>query len=513
MSRPENHPRLTACLRLARSRSAWLAVLGVALIPRLVLLAARPVWYDEAFAALFSAKGPAAMLYGTLAQEAGVAADVHPILYYTLLWMWQLVFGGGPLAIRSLSVLLGLAVVGLGYWLARELWGRETAFVAGLLLALSPFQVHYAQEARMYALLAALLLAATLVYHRAMRESGWRAWALFAVLAAAAQYAHNLAFVFLIPLAITPLAIRHWRAAAATALAGLGAAALYLPWLLRVPSQIARVEWAYWIAPPGPMELVRTLLVYLSGLPIPEWSLPLVLAAGLLLVVIATLSTVRALRAKADGARRGAWAAWLAAGPVLVMFLVSLWRPVYLDRALLPAGAMFALWIAWALGSGSISAPLHRTAWAGLVTAFAVGLVGFFTYRGFPYAPFQELDSLLRSERAAAEVVLHSNKITALPAVYAGPDLQQRYLADPPRSASDSLAPATQAVLGLPASADAASAVADAAGVWFVMFDREIEDYRAEGVERHPALAWLEAHFRLVDSVSLGELSVYHFVR
>ena len=47
--------------------------------------------------------------------------------------------------------------------------------------------------------------------------------------------------------------------------------------------------------------------------------------------------------------------------------------------------------------------------------------------------------------------------------MYAGPDLQQRYLADPPRSASDSLAPATQAVLGLPASADAASAVADAA--------------------------------------------------
>ncbi len=513
MSRPGKRAWRAAYLGLAHSRLAWLVVLGVALFPRLVLVASRPVWYDEAFAALFSARGPSAMLYGTLAQNAGVAADVHPILYYTLLWIWQLVFGGVPLAIRSLSVLLGLTAVGLGYRLARELWGEETALAAGMLMALSPFQVHYAQEARMYALLAALLLAATLAYRRALDGGGWRAWSTFAILAAASQYAHNLAFVYLVPLGLTAFAVRRRRTIAATALSGLGAVVLYLPWLLRLPSQVARVEWAYWIAPPGPVELVRTLLVYMSGLPIPDWSVPVVLAGGLLAAVIASLATFRAWRARSEGARRGGWAGWLAAAPVLVMFGVSLWRPVYLDRALLPAGAMFVLWIAWALGSGATSKALRRTAWAGLSVAFAVGLTGFYTYRGFPYAPFRELDALLREGRGASEIILHSNKITALPAVYAGPDLPQRYLADPPRSASDTLAPATQDVLGLPASADVESATAGATGVWFVLFDREIEDYRAEGFEVHPALAWLEDNFDLIDTVSLGELSVYHFVR
>jgi len=494
------------------SRHAWLAVLGLALLPRILLLASRPVWYDEAFAGLFSARGPSAMLYGTLAQEAGVAADVHPILYYMLLWMWQLLLGNSPLAIRSLSVLLGLVVVVLGMRLAGELWGPKTAFTAGVLLALSPFQVHYAQEARMYALLAALLLAATLVYHRARRGTGWGAWLLFAFLAAAAQYAHNLAFVYLVPLAMTSL-VTGRRSIAATAAAALAAGLLYLPWLMRIPSQIARVEWAYWIARPGPQELVRTLLVYWCGLPIPDWSLPLALAGGLLAVVIAGLSTIRSLREQVEGAHLAAWAAWLAGAPVLLMFAVSQWRPVYLDRALLPAGAMFMLWIAWALRSVRVTGLLKGTAWAGLVVVTLIGLFGFYTYRGFPYAPFGELDALLRDRRAAGEVILHSNKITALPAVFVGPDLEHRFLADPPRSASDTLAPATQQALGLAASPDANSATAAASGVWFVLFDREIEDYRAEGFAAHPALEWLGAHFRLTDTVSLGDLSVYHFVR
>ncbi|MCJ7811132.1 MAG: hypothetical protein MUP62_02910, partial [Dehalococcoidia bacterium] len=64
-----------------RSRP-WVGILFLGLAARLPGLQSRPLWYDEAFAVLFSSKGPAAMLRGTLAVEGGVAADVHPILYY-----------------------------------------------------------------------------------------------------------------------------------------------------------------------------------------------------------------------------------------------------------------------------------------------------------------------------------------------------------------------------------------------------------------------------------------------
>ncbi len=86
-------------------------ILILALLARLPGIASRPLWYDEAFAVLFSSKGLAAMLRGTLAAEGGVAADVHPIFYYTLLWGWQGMVGSSPAAVRGLSILFGLGTV------------------------------------------------------------------------------------------------------------------------------------------------------------------------------------------------------------------------------------------------------------------------------------------------------------------------------------------------------------------------------------------------------------------
>ena len=250
------------------SAHAVLVVLFVGLLARLPTIMSRPLWYDEAFAVLFSAEGPRAMSYGTLVVDQGIAADVHPLGYYTLLWAWQAVAGGSPLAVRALSVVLGLVLVYLGYRLARKLFNERIATLAALALALSPFQVHYSQEVRMYALLAVLLLSATLVYWKALEEGSLRYWLAFAVLGAAAQYTHTLAGLFLIPLGLTPLWRRQWSNLGKTVLAGLLAILLYLPWLIYLPSQLSRVRWAYWIPRPGVAELVRTWLVFAAGLPV-----------------------------------------------------------------------------------------------------------------------------------------------------------------------------------------------------------------------------------------------------
>src|SRR5215216_4826527 len=84
------------------------AILILALCTRLLGIASRPVWYDEAFAVLFSEKGLSAMLYGTLAPTGAGSADIHPLGYYTLLWLWMKVFGESLVAVRLLSVISGL---------------------------------------------------------------------------------------------------------------------------------------------------------------------------------------------------------------------------------------------------------------------------------------------------------------------------------------------------------------------------------------------------------------------
>jgi hypothetical protein len=174
---------------------------------------------------------------------------------------------------------------------------------------------------------------------------------------------------------------------------------------------------------------------------------------------------------------------------------------------------IFLLWLGWVITCPAYGRIFRISASISLAVAFALGLFGFYSYRGFPHAPFSEVDASLRARRQQGEVILHSNKITAIPAAYYDSGLDQRYLADPAGSGSDTLALATQEVLGLIAHPDAASAVGEAAGVWFVVFPREIEEYRDLGVEQHPAVAWLEARYSLLSIEEFGELAVYHFVR
>lgn len=488
-------------------------LVGLALILRLPGLVGRPLWYDEAFAVLFSAKGLPAMLQGTLQTQGAVAADVHPLLYYSLLGLWQKAFGGDVLSVRSLSLALGLAVVGLGYGLARRSLGANAGLVAGLWLAVSPFQVHYAQEVRMYVLMTALLLAATWAFWEARSGAGAWAWALFAVLGAAAQYAHSLAAVYLIPLALVPWLQRHWRLGVRTVWAGLLAIALYLPWLIYLPSQVARLRWAYWIGRPDAADVIRTLITFVADRPLPLWPNWGIAAALFFALLAFGVLGWHLLRTAEDGP--GMVAAreygWLAVAPLALLFAASWVQPVYLDRALLPSAAALALALGWFVIRSRIPLLQRSSVAAGLAACAALGLLGFYSYRGFPHAPFEELDQYLRTHLSSDEVILHSNKISALPAVYYAPDLPHHYLADPPGSDSDTLALSTQLVLGWIADADAAAATQDRSGVWFVQFRQEREDYAELGFAIPPALAWLQRNFDSVSTFTLGDLVITHF--
>jgi uncharacterized membrane protein len=104
----------------------------VAFIVRILGIASRPIWYDEAFAILFSEKGVKAMLAGTLTVDAGgAAADIHPLAYYTLLWGWMKLFGESLISVRMLSILLGVGIVWLTYLLMRAMFADNRLVLLG----------------------------------------------------------------------------------------------------------------------------------------------------------------------------------------------------------------------------------------------------------------------------------------------------------------------------------------------------------------------------------------------
>ncbi len=497
----------------SRRRLIFATLLVAALGLRLVAIGSRPLWYDEAFSALFAEKGPTAMLAGTLAQDAGAAAEEHPLLYYGLLWGWMQPFGSSAAAVRAFSLLPGMGIVVLAYLIGRDLLDKSYGLWAAAVVAFSPFQIHYAQEARMYALMAFLLMGSVWAFWQGHQTNQWGWWLLFGVCAALGQYTHNLAAFFLLPLAAIPLLKRDWRALRAVLIAGLGALLLYFPWLLRLPSQFAKVQHSYWVERPLPTRLVTTLLAFVTNLPVPDDWLPVALFITMLVFALGIWQTGRACRRGDTRVRRGLWLLYLALTPVLFLYLFSLWQPVFIERALLPSGVLFLMWLIWALERTQLPLLVRNLALTILGVGFVLGVYQRLSYTGFPYGPYASLDAYLAEQAAPGEVILHSNKLTALPMIYYDRTLSQRFMADPPGSGSDTLAPATQAVLGLSADADLGSATADAPRVWLIIFNRAIEEYQAIGESTHPHIAWLESYYAPERVEQWGDVRVYVFVR
>lgn len=103
---------------------------------------------DEAYS-LWLANQPTA----ELVQWVG-KIDYNPPLYYLLLHYWINLKGAAPYDIRLLSALFGAGTIPLIYLTGRRLSGVMVGLAAAVLLALSPFNIRYAQETGMYTLLA-----------------------------------------------------------------------------------------------------------------------------------------------------------------------------------------------------------------------------------------------------------------------------------------------------------------------------------------------------------------------
>lgn len=146
-----------------------MAVLVVAAAARLHDLGGKSIWLDEAFSIYVARQPPDRIL------EIVVRHDTPPPLYYLLLHFWM-GLGDDAFSVRLLSALLSIFAVGATYLLGREVGGQRIALPAALLVALSPFQVWYGQEARMYALLAFLGTTSAYLLLRGLKGGCAAAW-------------------------------------------------------------------------------------------------------------------------------------------------------------------------------------------------------------------------------------------------------------------------------------------------------------------------------------------------
>lgn len=197
--------------------------------------------------------------------EAALRRDGSPPLYYVMLHYWMDLFGTGNEAVRTLAGIFGLGTLWLSWLLAKRLFGRRAGLITLVLLAVSPFEVFYSTEARMYTLVTFEVAALGLLLLNAMRPrraEGSRAtrpsfWVLagIALSTCALLYTHYWALyilaatgAWLLWRAIKgPSALRARWSAGAMLLGSLG----FIPWLpiFIFQAQHTGTPWALPVSP------------------------------------------------------------------------------------------------------------------------------------------------------------------------------------------------------------------------------------------------------------------------
>src|SRR5919206_1614944 len=99
--------------------------------------------------------------------------DGSPPLYYVLLHFWMALSGHSEAGVRAMSLLFALLAIPAAWWAAGKVFrATKAAWIAAALAALNPFLSQYAQEARMYSLVALLIFPATACFIRAYALDG-----------------------------------------------------------------------------------------------------------------------------------------------------------------------------------------------------------------------------------------------------------------------------------------------------------------------------------------------------
>ncbi len=249
---------------------------GVSLSLRTTAIHGR-YWIDEGLSVGISSH-PFFDIPGVLRQ------DGSPPLYYLVLSLWMDVFGVGEARTHALSIAFSVAMVPAAFMFGRALFGMRAAWYAALLAAINPFLTYYAQETRMYALVALLsvVVSGTFVMAFVQRRRAWLP--VFGVALAALMYSHNWGLFFAIGTGAAVLALLpgepNRRALLRDALLAYGGVALvYLPW---VPSLLfqARHTGAPWSEAPLTKDALAGITSVLGGAA-PAMAFGLITVSGL----------------------------------------------------------------------------------------------------------------------------------------------------------------------------------------------------------------------------------------
>ena len=317
-------------MKTKKTSELWWVVglTAVSFILRWLYLGQQSLWLDELFSVFLVRKS----WWGVI---AGTAQDILPPLYYLLLKVMML-FGQNEVAARALSVIASVLTTPVLYQLSKRLFDQEVALVVTAVFAINPFNILYAQEARMYTLFGLFSLLSALWFWNAWHGGKRRAWILFTITTILSFYTHSLAFLNL--LALTAFALtqsanwqKNWRP---WLIAHIVIGVSFLPWVWVILQQTNRLGGEFAGGSQSPVVLLTAVYLFLFGSTAPPALAPVNLFVMVALIAFGLLG----IRYRDSEKSASLWFILLLfAVPVVGLYLISIQQPIFVERRLLPA--------------------------------------------------------------------------------------------------------------------------------------------------------------------------------
>ena len=231
--------RLQPSRNFERADAVIVLICLLAFVLRIYRVGQQSLWDDEVFSLMYARSG----FLDIIAVNIKLA-DPHAPLFYLVLKSWTAFAGFSEVAFRFPSLIFGVLIIPIIYHLGRKLLDPWIGAIAALIMAVNPFHIWFAQEARTYTLSALLTALSVLIMVHILRgRSNLWLWIGYVVIATLSIYSHYYSFLILLfenaifLLFIVRRRVKVWHWAIAQTMLILP----YLPW----SSQAARLLLSY----------------------------------------------------------------------------------------------------------------------------------------------------------------------------------------------------------------------------------------------------------------------------
>ncbi|MBD2113559.1 MULTISPECIES: glycosyltransferase family 39 protein [Cyanophyceae] len=281
-----------------------IAAIAVGLVLRFSNLDRKVYWHDEVYTSLRVAGyiGPAVedavldrpdlapadlLRYQQMPPSPSLSAcwdalanhPEHPPLYYLAAHGWGRIFGASVGGYRAIAAIFGAIALAAMFWLGRQLFPLHppVAWLATALMAVSPVQIIYSQEAREYSLWAVGLLLAHGALARAVRLNQPLAWLAYGLALGLSWYGSLmtglLGLSHLVFMALTQRQRRPWMGFVLAQGLGIG---LFTPWIWTIVRRWDRLkEVTAWTDDPQSLDYLAKLWGLHYSATVVDFNLPI----------------------------------------------------------------------------------------------------------------------------------------------------------------------------------------------------------------------------------------------